>query len=393
MTIFLYEFRKIFTKKSAILIFILFLMLDAVKMITVYQERIAVDPVYSGKEKLIDEIKGPITHEKLVFVIERKQELDKIVSDQTYSTEYDENTYTGYQFGDWNIFREVYQSLDYAYHYSDSLQSVLKKAEENKYLYPSDSYEARGSEKILNTYQGRKIPSFYDTYGYESYFSYDFSGLLILLFLLFVLSSLFSEEKESKMDSLINSSPVGKKATIKVKLCVAVIITVFIVLIFCIFDFLLFSFLFGLEGGLNPLYSLPSFSYTAFSGSILSYCGISLILKVIGGLFFCFLFLLFSVFFSRNLPSFLCGFSAFIFMIIWYDFSPNDGCRYFSPISLFVSRLFFQGYSQTAVFGFPINTIILVLSEVLILSAIFFFIIYRLQNRNQFLLRRGDLNK
>ena len=190
MTIFLYEFRKIFTKKSAILIFILFLMLDAVKMITVYQERIAVDPVYSGKEKLIDEIKGPITHEKLVFVIERKQELDKIVSDQTYSTEYDENTYTGYQFGDWNIFREVYQSLDYAYHYSDSLQSVLKKAEENKYLYPSDSYEARGSEKILNTYQGRKIPSFYDTYGYESYFSYDFSGLLILLFLLFVLSSL-----------------------------------------------------------------------------------------------------------------------------------------------------------------------------------------------------------
>ena len=287
-----YEFKKVFFRKLVLVIMAIFVMIDIFKIGLIYQNNFGNEVMmYNAKRTVTDQIKGEITNEKLSFVIQKKHKLDKIIQSEVFSTEYNPNTYSGYQYGDWNIFTEIYDSLDYAYHYPNLLQNIMNKATENISLYPSDSYEAMLSQKILNTYQNRRISFYYDTAGYEQYFKYDFSSLLVILLLLLILSPIFAEESELKMNLLILSSPKGKSSLIKSKLSVAVIISAIISLTFSFLDFILFFFIFRLEGANNPLYSIKSFAYTSFCGTIWQYMAISTLMKLFGSVFFAMLFI------------------------------------------------------------------------------------------------------
>lgn len=357
MSLFSYEVKKVFSKRIIWIVLCCFLLLDIVKIGMLYNDIIAKDTLSDGRQAVINEIKGSLTNEKISFVIGKKRELDYLVANRTYKTEYDRATYTGYQFGDSIVFNKIYDDLDYAYHYSDSLNDVKLKAEENLNLYPLGSYEANRSQKILDTYGERKIENYYDTVGYETYFSYDFSVLLILLFLLISVTPIFSEEPEIGMNLLILSSPNGKQSTTKAKLSAVVTITLGVTLLFLLLDFIVFSILFNLEGGKNPLYSLRSFAYTPLNVSIWRYALLSAFLKLIGSLFFGLLFALFSSAFSSVLPSMIGSGGALLFFVFANDFISFDLFRYLSPFSLFTNRIMFKEYTTLNFFRIPVNSV------------------------------------
>ena len=383
MLLFSYEIKKVFSKKLIWIILMLFLLLDIVKVGMLYQNTIGSDPLANGRQAVINEIKGPITSENLSFVIEKKRELDAMVADRTYQTDYDSSTYTGYQFGDSIVFSEIYDELNYAYHYPNLLQKIKTKAEENSTLYPNNSYETKRAQKILDTYSDRKIVNYYDATGYEAYFSYDFPTLLILLFLLFALTPIFAEESEVKMNLLILSAPNGRKPITKAKLSAAVTITLGSTLLFLLLDLLLFFTLFPLEGGENPLYSLQSFAYTTFNGSIIQYAILSISLKLIGSIFFSLLYLLFSSVFTTALPALIGSGSVLFLLIFGNDFIPVSWLRQISPLALFTNRTLFQAFAQINCFQNPIDSIYLLLGVVIVLSVIMLSLILSLQGRNR----------
>lgn len=383
MLLFSYEIKKVFSKKLIWIILMLFLLLDIVKVGMLYQNTIGSDTLANGRQAVINEIKGPITSENLSFVIEKKRELDAMVAERTYQTNYDSSTYTGYQFGDSIVFSEIYDELNFAYHYPNLLQKIKTKAEENLTLYPNNSYETKRAQKILDTYSDRKIVNYYDATGYDAYFSYDFSTLLILLFLLFALTPIFAEESEVKMNLLILSAPNGRKPITKAKLSAAVTITLGSTLLFLLLDLLLFFTLFPLEGGENPLYSLQSFAYTTFNGSIIQYAILSISLKLIGSIFFSLLYLLFSSVFTTVLPALIGSGSVLFLLIFGNDFISVSWLRQISPLALFTNRTLFQAFAQINCFQNPIDSIYLLLGVVIVLSVIMLSLILSLQGRNR----------
>ena len=192
MNLFVYELKKIFSKKVVIVLMVAFLLLDIMKIYMLYFETIKIDTLYEGRNKIICEIRGPITEEKLSFIVEKKRELEELVSSRAYSTEYNPSTYSGYEFGDYIIFRDVYDDLDYAYHYSDFLEQIRLKANENMELFPNNSPEFKSAKKISEIYKDREILDYYDFTGYESFLFYDFSSLLVLLLILFSIKCLLA---------------------------------------------------------------------------------------------------------------------------------------------------------------------------------------------------------
>lgn len=383
MSLFTYELKKVSSKRIVWIILGLFLLLDIVKIGMLYNDTIVKDTLADGRQAVIDEIKGAITNEKISFIIGKKRELDDLVENRTYKTEYDSSTYTGYQFGDSIVFSKIYDDLDYAYHYEELIQKVKTKAEENLALYPSDSYEAKIAQKILDTYSNRRIINYYDTVGYEAYFAYDFSTLLILLFLLFTLTPIFSEESEVKMNLLILSSPNGKDQITKAKLSSAFAIALGTTLIFLMLDFLLFMFLFRLDGGQNPLYSLQSFAYTTFNGSIIQYAAISVVFKLIGSIFFSLLYLLFSSFFMTVLPALIWSGSTLLLIIFANDFISFNWLQQLSALSLFTNRTLFHNFAQLNCFNIPVNSVYLLLTVVIVSGGIILAVIMRLQSKSR----------
>lgn len=380
MSLFSYEIKKVFSKRLIWVFLGSFLLLDIVKIGMLYNDTIVKDTLSDGRQAVIDEIKGPIMNEKISFVIDKKRELDDLVENRTYKTEYDSSTYTGYQFGDSIVFDKIYDDLDYAYHYTESLNKIKTKAEENLTIYPKDSYEAAMSQKILDIYGEREIKNYYDTTGYEAYFSYDFSALLILLFLLVSITPIFSEEREVRMNLLILSSPNGKRSTTKAKLLAVATITFGVAILFILLDFLLFFFLFNLEGGSNPLYSLTSFAYTPLNVSILQYVFISSFLKLIGSLFFGLLYALFSSAFKSVLSSMVGAGGMLLLLVFCNDFVSLDSFKCLSPISLLVNRTLFQSYTSLNFFRISVDGSYLLLLFTAVLVGFMFVMIQKFQN-------------
>ena len=134
-----------------------------------------------------ERIKGPITEETVRFLTSEYQRLDALTADGTYSREPQEETYSGYIFGDYYLLHSYfYPHMEYSVKYSSDMEEILAQAKENMTFYQESGNTAGAAENayILHHYAGRTIPAFYLYDGWEALLSYDFSDLLILLLLI-----------------------------------------------------------------------------------------------------------------------------------------------------------------------------------------------------------------
>lgn len=231
-----------------------------------------------------DRVEGPMTAEKIGLVIEKYEEVSaKLQTD--FSAEFDpDHTYTGYRQGDFNVFSELYEGMRRNYYYADDMKEALDKARTALAYYQSagNGEQVQHYETLLSVYEGRKVPGFYRTDGFEAYFAHTFSALLTLLLLLFVLAGLIPTERESGMDSLILTAKKGERNMSGDKLAACAVVAVMLVTWFTAVDLVTLAVTNGLHGWSNPLYSLATYAASPVGWSIGAQVAFLFLLKVLG---------------------------------------------------------------------------------------------------------------
>lgn len=94
------ECKKIYRKKA---LWGLLLLLAAADIYKVHQMHGQEMTQIDGYQEVYAKIRGKITEEKLRFVIDYYKECEEKIN-AGYSTEYNQDRYTGYDFGDYNLF-------------------------------------------------------------------------------------------------------------------------------------------------------------------------------------------------------------------------------------------------------------------------------------------------
>lgn len=383
--IIMYEFIKIFRKKSIIFALIFFSIINIYKINIYYKNNGRVNSEFNqGYWRAYNKVSGVINDEKINFVIKEYKNAKVLVDNGNYDKKYNHsntNTYTGYVFGDMNMFNELYSSLNYCYNYDKYMDAAISKAKENIEFYEKcdNNFQVKNSKKIISFYSNRKINEFYNTEGYESFFNYDFSSVLIILILILGLASVFSGEKEAGMYNVIYTCKYGKENTVVSKVIASMIYTIIVCSWFFILDIISFSLIFNLSGGNLSVYSMQIFKYTPLNMKIWEFIICSNIIKLLGFFVIGGIIILLSSVFSESLLPFILSTGIITVYLSGNDFlsgKAKEIVTLINPISLLTNRELFKEYSVINIVGEPVfQFLVLIFIMIIFLIFIIFFII------------------
>ncbi|WMJ80049.1 hypothetical protein RBU49_14575 [Clostridium sp. MB40-C1] len=395
MRILKYELIKIFRKKFIIIALIIFSLVNIYKINFYFKNDHIVNNEYktdieynAGYWAAHNKISGTITNDKINFIKDRYKHAKSVVDSGNYDTEtIQPDTYTGYIFGDMNMFKELYDGLDYCYNYGNRLKNVILKAQKNIEFYREHNnlFQVKNNEKIINVYGERGISEFYDTKAFEEFFRYDFSSLLIILLLILGLTSVFSGEKESSMNVMLLTSKYGRNTTIYAKIIASMIYVITISIYFFILDFICFSNIFKLIGHNLPIYAMVNFERTPLNMKIWHFVIYSGAIKLLGFMVIGVVVLLFSSIFSESILAFILSggmISAYLGSNDFLSHKAREVVDFINPISLLTNREFFKKYNVIDIFGEPFfqSTVTLIFMLIFLLLIIFIIVIINRKN-------------
>ena len=383
MKLFLFEIRKNILKSVVLIALILFSLVNVIQIYSLYRTyaQFPGEDYLKGRQEgrqaaytqLYQRLRGEINDEKIGFVVDEYARLKNIINEGRWSTEYDPDTYTGYIFGDYTLFKyELYSPMKESYHYKSYAGTIVSKALENIDFYKerNNHYEARKNQMIAGSYRNRAVTHFYNTNGYETLLYYDFSSLLIILMCILVLTPVFVNEKESNMQPILLASKKGKTPTLMAKYLSSCVFIVCISLYFYGLDYLSFFLRYGLEGGGNPLYGIELFKETPLNTTILGHFFLSSVLKILGILTLSLFFLFFSSLFNSNLYPFTISI-AFSFLLIYLsDFADHKLISIANPIALIHNRELLRVFDVFDILGRPTMTYLVAIAVMLIYCTI-----------------------
>jgi len=254
----------------------------------------------NGYSDVYQEIKGEITNEKVQYVIKKYKMLKPVFDEGTYSTQYDSRYYSGYFAGDYNIFEELYQKL---------------------------------KRDTTYNYKSRSISCFYDWYGWDGLFSYDYSTLFGVIIAIAICIFAVFKDKTGEMEKLIRTTHIGWKKVIRIKLIACILASYFCAILFSVMDITCFGLRYGLEGWNLPLYYVDGFRYTWFNGTVLEYLTLWMMLRGLGIIIFAMVTFIVGEIIREQIIA--CGVAIAVFFIA------IPCCLYtavdISPIRLFVN--------------------------------------------------------
>lgn len=233
--------------------------------------------------KLHHELDGPLTPEKAEKVNARFQKLFTLVSTGTYSTKYDKDTYTGYEFPDFELLKEYFQNpiKDLAL-YGDNMKTIVEQAKKNMHQLNRKSYTYSYNKYIESHYQNRSVGVFYNFVGWQYLFNYQFSDILIIFLLACFILPTYIKEKKSMMNEILDTTEKGKKSVFKIKIGFVVVASFALVFSFAIMNMIMANVFIGLRGFSAPIYSISDFAFTPYSCSIIMFYLLCLLCKIIG---------------------------------------------------------------------------------------------------------------
>lgn len=394
MKIVKYELIKIFRKKSIIIALLIFSAINIYKINDCFQRNGRVDNEFNrGYWKAYEKSSGIIDDSKINFVIEGYKKSKSVVDTGNFSTSPNQpGTYTGYIFGDMNMFKELYDSLDYCYNYERRLDDVISKAKSNIEFFEKrgNAFEVKNNQKIIELYGGRSIKEFYNTEGYKEFFKYNFSSLLIILILILGLASVFCGERETGMHVMLCSCKYGKMATVSAKIIASMIYTAAISIWFFVLDFVCFSSMFKLFGSNLPVYAMKDFQFTPLTMKIWQFVIFFDLIKLLGFFAIGAIIIFFSSVFAESLLSFILSAGIIVLYLSGNDFLSGDVKEIVSlinPVSLITNRELFMKYTVVNILGQPVFKFTTALSLIALFSALIIFAVVIINRKNVFLSR------
>ncbi len=359
-----FEFRKHFLKFPVCAAVILFLLLDAFQISSVYQEKsiFSMMPKWRARyENLYPVYGGKITEKKIRDLMAYYRPLKA-----------EGNLHPGSEYEEALMLQKCFVApLQYAYEYQQNAVQIAKRALENADFYQQmgNIYASRKNQQIAGMFSDRRIPELRYTEMYQHYLQYDFSVFLVLLLAIYGLVNVFVLEKETEMELLLQTTIQGKRKSTAAKLLASVIFVTAISLLFWLADFLFFGCLFrSFDGGNCPVYAIEYFEASSLSMSLFFCALFAMGLKTVGTLVFGMAVLLL----SRLCRNTLFPFVGSIFLIGSCLLAYNaDLPSAFNPVSLLVCRELFHWVDFIDLAGTPVLTWQFCLGTALLMLTIF----------------------
>lgn len=313
-----YELKKVLRSKSLIILLGVLLFLNAAQIIyKVYPD--CHGSLYEGKKKILAEIEGPITQENYDFLLNNYNMTQQKVEAGDYQTDrIDKNTYSGYVFGDNQLFSEIFEDYQNCINYSNSIKNIITIAEENKQLTTNDSWKEYNNE-LLKTYKQRNLSYYYDYTLINSHLNYNFSFLLSLVLIIMLTTVIFLKEKQEGTVIYYKLVRNGKKKIFLPKIIILILISGLISIIFSLETFIIYFFLGANKGWLQPLYAIADFKFSASSISIASYIIINNLMQILGCMLFALTIMTVFKFIKYNYQGVIIGFIILVLSIFAYN--------------------------------------------------------------------------
>ena len=348
-----FEVKKLVCKRIVYVIVVLSMLINGIYCFN------SADKINSKKYKNASEcqkniykkIEGKITQDKADFISTEYERLKKTIESGDNSKEYDETTYSGYIFLDYNIFKEIYDEFKYNVEYKTEAENICKKANECEKIYEikNNKYFVEYYKNYSVIFSNRYIDEFYDTRGWDIYFKYSFSNLIIIMLIIFINCGIFCNEREEKMAVLIISTSSGKTHLIRDKIIAGVIVSLIIACAFYIEDFIIFMTVTNLHGFDNLIYSVRTFKMCPLNVSMLQFCIYIFICKITGIIVISSLVALAS---SMSDTNFVSSVLAVIFIIVLVIF--NNIKIKTDILCLITPQLYLKEYDIVKIFNKPI---------------------------------------
>ena len=230
----------------------------------------------------------------------------------------DKNTYSGYVFGDNQLFSEIFEDYQNCINYSNSIKNIITIAEENKQLTTNDSWKEYNNE-LLKTYKQRNLSYYYDYTLINSYLNYNFSFLLSLVLIIMLTTVIFLKEKQEGTVIYYKLVRNGKKKIFLPKIIILILISGLISIIFSLETFIIYFFLGADKGWLQPLYAITDFKFSASLISIASYMIINNLMQIIGCVLFALTIMTVFKFIKYNYQGVIVGFIILVLSIFAYN--------------------------------------------------------------------------
>lgn len=321
------ELKKAFSNKMYISLLVIALVINAFYSYRNIRGTIGHEKEYrQGKLKMYEDYSGVITQDKADEVTRLNNEA--VENEMAVAgLPYNPDTYTGYKYGDYQIYMELYEQMKYMVEYKNFAEEMCGIAEQNIQRFGEEDgeYTVAKNEIIKDTFEGRRVNEVSNMIEFDELFSYNFSSLLIIFIAFIVCIDAFSGDRETKMSAVILTTKegYGKRTTVKI-LSRIIVVWTFALLLY-LQETIYTVMALHLSGFGNKLYAVETFQYTSFGGPIWLFMIINTLCKLLGMLGFILLFLLASVLGNKILSSCIYGIIAFIGVVGLYVFNSYIG--------------------------------------------------------------------
>ena len=357
-----FEIKKTLGRRLIRVILLILLVLNAVN-IERHHHIFKSDTMEQGRYELYTELRGELTDEKYTRIQDNYNAAQQILAAGKHDTTYNpERYYSGYAFGDANLWNEIKEELDRINGYEaemNALADAARTANENPALSP---YYRRQNEQIASCYAGRSLHQLSRLQGITALSEYRFSTVLLLMMLILIAGSLYVAERENGMAEMLCTTKNGGMRTAAAKLSAALLMTVFLCVLFSIMDFALFSYYYRIDGLSFPVYAVPSvdavpgFSQSPLSCTVRQYLILSGAVRMLGLCVFASAFAAVSALFRSAVPVFFGSVLLTAASMLCYTFW-NTGAgtviNLLNPLRLLLTD--FKKYEVFDFAGYPVS--------------------------------------
>ena len=314
------EIKKAFSNRMYIILFVIALIINAFYSYKNADARVGGDKANrQGELEIYEVYSGTITQDKADEVT--------MLNNEALSNEanvmgmpYNPDTYTGYKYGDYQIYMEMYDQMKYMVEYKNFAKEICNVAEQNIQRFGGEDgeYTVTKNEIIKDTFEGRSINEFSNMIEFDDLFSYNFSSLLVIFIAFIVCIDAFSMDRETKMSAVILTAKDGYgKRTLAKILSKTIVVWTFALLLY-LQETIYTIMALDLSGFSNKLYAIQTFQYTSFGGTVWLFVFINVLCKLLGAFGFILLFLFASSLGNKILTSCIYGIIALISVVGLY---------------------------------------------------------------------------
>lgn len=380
-----YELKKLFVKKSFLLIIAFMILLAFGAYLRPYLTNYKYN--FSGIEgpsDLYSVYGGELTEEKLNTLNSLYNYASEINASGVYDLTYNPDKYFGgYQAIEVSAILQMCENAERVMAYEDYIKSVKEQTNEFIAENPNlDEYMKKYNQMIADTFGDRKLNSisYYDGFlGYDGYFEYKFSNILILLIVVVGVMTIFTTDTACGCKDYLATALHGSKITVTSKLIACAVFMLITMAVFFSADFIYFMTFERLDGFYQPLYYLPDFKDTAINITIWQYLILTFAIRFMGFMTIALITALVSHITQKPIISFFITFLSFFgFMFARYLIVAEHlsllNC--FNPVSLLMCHDMFRGFNVTNFFGTPLHTYIVTLVGVGLINLILLVLLF-----------------